>query len=153
MQANLEVLKDPESLPVGNLFNTHNIALMGLTLAVVLLVINQLFNLCTSGIVLMDGRYLNILVTIFLAATFLIFNLRCERFEEVGLLVWALATLALASGGSLTINAMENVNQGGEFAAPPTALRPRSRVGLDAAVVGYTRTYTRAPSHRGDRVQ
>ena len=121
MQANLEVLKDPESLPVGNLFNTHNIALMGLTLAVVLLVINQLFNLCTSGIVLMDGRYLNILVSFGPRATFLIFNLRCERFEEVGLLVWALATLALASGGSLTINAMENVNQGGEFAAPPTA--------------------------------
>ncbi|MFD1796764.1 TRAP transporter permease [Paracoccus aurantiacus] len=121
MNHNDDVLTDPESLPTGNLFNARNIALMGLTIAALLLVINQLFNLRTFGIVLMDGRYLNILATIFLAATYLIFDIRGHRFEKVSLIDWALAALAIASGSYLAVNAMENLNQGWEFAAPQTA--------------------------------
>ena len=42
-------------------------ALILLTVAALLLVVNQLFNLRLFGIVLLDGRYLNILATLFLA--------------------------------------------------------------------------------------
>lgn len=99
----------------------REVALILLTVAALLLVVNQLFNLRLFGIVLLDGRYLNILATLFLAGAFLVFDLRGRRMQPVGLLDWLLAALTLGSGGYLAATAMQNVNEGWEFAAPPQA--------------------------------
>ncbi|MFS4437475.1 TRAP transporter permease [Paracoccaceae bacterium GXU_MW_L88] len=121
MQSAETALKDPESLPEELQFTPRILALMGLTVAALLLVINQLFNIRAFGIVLMDGRYLNILATLFLAATFLLFDIKGQRFGKISIFDWLLAALSLAAGAYIAINAMNNLNEGWEFAAPQSA--------------------------------
>ncbi|WBU53610.1 TRAP transporter fused permease subunit [Paracoccus sp. SCSIO 75233] len=121
MQPADSVLEDPESLPTGSPFTPRSVVLMVLTVAALALVINQLFNLRAFGVVLMDGRYLNVLATIFLAATFLIFDFRGHRFMRTSPLDWLLAALSLGAGAYIAATALDNLNEGWEFAAPQTA--------------------------------
>ncbi len=113
--------EDPEKLPAGGYMDGRSIAVLTLTVAALLLVVNQLFNLKAFGIVVLEGRYLNILAALFLAAAFLIFDIRGKRFGTITLADWGLAGLSLASGGYIAATAMQNLNEGWEFAAPETA--------------------------------
>ncbi len=94
---------------------------LALTTAALLLVINQLFNLQLFGAVLLEGRYLNTLATLFLGVTFLTFDVRGEGTRRVSPLNWLLFAATLASGGYLIANAMRNLGEGWEFAAPEQA--------------------------------
>ncbi|MBM1690855.1 TRAP transporter permease [Sulfitobacter geojensis] len=91
------------------------------TLFSLILVINQLFNLQILGIVLIEGRYLYILGGLFLALSFLIFQMRGGKGGVPSLLDWALFALALACTGYLAQTAQTNLSQGWEYAAPQTA--------------------------------
>ena len=91
------------------------------TLGALALVVNQLFNLAAFGIVLIDGRYLYVLGGVFLALSFLIFRMRGGKGGRPSALDWALFAAALASTAYLAWTAQENLAQGWEYAAPPTA--------------------------------
>jgi TRAP transporter 4TM/12TM fusion protein len=91
------------------------------TLFSLVLVVNQLFNLQLMGIVLIEGRYLYILGGLFLALSFLIFQMRGGKGGEPSLLDWALFAIALACTGYLSQTAQQNLSQGWEFAAPDLA--------------------------------
>lgn len=118
MQHATPLPENPDKTPDSPFSGARNISLLVLTTAALLLVINQLFNLQSFGIVLIDGRYLNVLASLFLAATFLIFDIKGRRFQKVSLLDWLLAALSLVSGAYIAANAMRNLNEGWEFAAP-----------------------------------
>lgn len=113
--------EDPDKLPDTRRLDIRSVTLLTLTLLALLLVVNQLFNLALFGLVVLEGRYLNILASLFLAATFLIFNIRGQRFARTSVLDWLLAALSLGAGGYIAATAMENLNAGWEFAAPPVA--------------------------------
>lgn len=115
---NSKVLK-PQ--PAARRLAVRDYALVVLTIAGLLLVVNQLFNLRLFGIVLLDNRYLNILAALFLAGAFLTFDIRGQRLTKTSPLDWLLAALSLAAGGYLAVTAMQNLNEGWEFAAPQTA--------------------------------
>lgn len=121
MQPANTILEDPEKLPAGGYSDARSIAVFSLTVAALLLVVNQLFNLNAFGIVVLEGRYLNILATLFLAAAFLIFDIRGMRFGNITLIDWGLAGLSLASGAYIAATAMQNLSEGWEFAAPGAA--------------------------------
>ena len=91
------------------------------TLLSLVLVVNQLFNIQLLGIVLIEGRYLYILGGLFLALSFLIFQLRGGKGGVPSLLDWALFAIALACTGYLAQTAQQNLSSGGEYAAPQTA--------------------------------
>ncbi|MFC3613654.1 TRAP transporter permease [Lutimaribacter marinistellae] len=91
------------------------------TLAGIVLVINQLFNLQMGGIVLLQGRYLYILGGIFLAISFLIFRPDGSKGGQPGLLDWALMAASLGITGYLAATAERNLSEGWEYAAPETA--------------------------------
>lgn len=91
------------------------------TLLSLVLVINQLFNAQLFGIVLIEGRYLYVLGGLFLALTFLIFQMRGGKGGVPTWLDWSLFGLALASTGYLAQTAQLNLSQGWEYAAPKTA--------------------------------
>ncbi|QFT59584.1 Sialic acid TRAP transporter permease protein SiaT [Sulfitobacter sp. THAF37] len=91
------------------------------TLLSLVLVVNQLFNTQLFGLVLIEGRYLYLLGGIFLALTFLIFQMRGGKGGVPSLLDWALFALSLACTWYLTQTAQANLSQGWEYAAPETA--------------------------------
>jgi len=91
------------------------------TLLSLVLVINQLFNLQIMGLVLIEGRYLYILGGLFLALSFLIFQMRGGKGGVPSLLDWLLFALSLACTGYLAQTAQANLSQGWEYAAPPMA--------------------------------
>ncbi|WP_156874986.1 TRAP transporter permease [Sulfitobacter alexandrii] len=91
------------------------------TLLSLVLVINQLFNTQLFGLVLIEGRYLYLLGGIFLALTFLIFQMRGGKGGVPSLLDWALFAASLACTWYLTQTAQMNLSQGWEYAAPETA--------------------------------
>lgn len=91
------------------------------TLASLVLVINQLFNLQIAGIVLIEGRYLYILGGLFLALSFLIFQMGGGKGGQPGIIDWLLFALSLASTGYLAQTAQQNLSQGWEYAAPELA--------------------------------
>ncbi|OAN78150.1 C4-dicarboxylate ABC transporter [Sulfitobacter sp. EhC04] len=91
------------------------------TLLSLVLVVNQLFNTQLFGLVLIEGRYLYLLGGIFLALTFLIFQMRGGKGGRPSLLDWALFAASLACTGYLTQTAQANLSQGWEYAAPETA--------------------------------
>ncbi|MFK7836800.1 MAG: TRAP transporter permease [Sulfitobacter sp.] len=94
---------------------------IGGTLFTLVLVINQLFNLQLAGIILIEGRYLYILGGLFLALSFLIFQMRGGKGGVPSLLDWLLFALALACTVYLAQTAQQNLSQGWEYAAPDTA--------------------------------
>ena len=96
------------------------VVVIGTVLSLVL-VINQLFNIQLFGIVLIEGRYLYILGGLFLALSFLIFQMRGGKGGVPSLLDWALFLVALGSTGYLAQTAQQNLSQGWEYAAPQTA--------------------------------
>lgn len=96
-------------------------ALAVLTIAGLVLVVNQLFNLRLFGLTLLDNRYLNILASLFLACAFLTFDSRGQRTTRAAPLDWLLAGLTLVTGGYVAATAMQNLSEGWEFAAPPFA--------------------------------
>ncbi len=91
------------------------------TLASLVLVVNQLFNAQFFGIVLIEGRYLYILGGLFLALTFLIFQMRGGKGGQPSLLDWLLFAIALAATTYVAQTAQANLSQGWEYAAPKTA--------------------------------
>lgn len=91
------------------------------TLLSLLLVINQLFNIQILGIVLIEGRYLYVLGGLFLALSFLIFQMRGGKGGLPTLLDWALFAASLACTAYLAKTAQENLSQGWEYAAPDLA--------------------------------
>lgn len=93
-----------------------------LTLASVLLAINQLFNLqFFAGIVVLEGMYLYLLAAFFLAATYLIFPAIGEPGAHVPWYDWALALAAFAVGGYFAATAETGLSEGWEFAPPDEA--------------------------------
>ncbi|SDE74043.1 TRAP transporter, 4TM/12TM fusion protein [Paracoccus isoporae] len=121
MQTAQDLSDEPAGQPPEGRLQLRDYALIALTVLAVAMVINHLFNLRLFGIVLLDGRYLNILASLFLAGSFLIFDIRGKRFGPTSLVDWLLAALSLASGSYVAANAMTNLNEGWEFAAPQTA--------------------------------
>lgn len=97
------------------------VAVIVITMAGLVLVINQLFNLQLGGLVLIDGRYLYILGGLFLAVSFLVFRLNGSKVGKPMWLDWLLAAAALATTAFLAQSAEKNLSQGWEYAAPQTA--------------------------------
>ncbi len=91
------------------------------TLLALVLVVNQLFNLQLFSIVLIDGRYLYILGGIFLALTFLIFQMRGGKGGVPSILDWVFFAAAGGCTVYLSQTAQQNLSQGWEYAAPETA--------------------------------
>ncbi|MEE4347784.1 MAG: TRAP transporter fused permease subunit, partial [Paracoccaceae bacterium] len=91
------------------------------TLAGLVLVVNQLFNLQAFGIVLIDGRYLYLLGGLFLALSFLIFQIGGGKGGVPSLLDWGLFAVALGCTAYLGQTAQQNLSQGWEYAAPTMA--------------------------------
>ena len=91
------------------------------TLFSLILVINQLFNLQILGKVLIEGQYLYILGGLFLALSFLIFQIRGGKGGQPSLLDWALFAVSLGCTGYLSQTAQANLSQGWEYAAPEFA--------------------------------
>ena len=95
-----------------------------LTLAAVLLSVNQLFNLQLFGIVVLDNRYLYSLAGIFLCLTFIVFPLRGKG-DAQGAVPWydiLLGALSLAVAGYFVWTGEEALSAGWEYAAPQTAM-------------------------------
>ena len=95
-----------------------------LTLAAVLLSVNQLFNLQLFGIVILDNRYLYSLAGIFLCLTFIVFPLRGKG-DTAGAVPWydiLLGALSLAVAGYFIWTGEEALSSGWEYAAPQTAM-------------------------------
>ncbi|WP_299566025.1 TRAP transporter fused permease subunit [uncultured Sulfitobacter sp.] len=91
------------------------------TLFSLALVVNQLFNIQVFGIVLIDGRYLYLLGGLFLALSFLIFQIRGGKGGTPSVLDWVLFALSLVTTFYLSQNAQANLSQGWEYAAPEFA--------------------------------
>lgn len=91
------------------------------TLLSLVLVINQLFNLQLFGIVLIEGRYLYVLGGLFLALSFLIFQMRGGKGGKPNLLDWLLFAVSIICTGYLVQTAQLNLSQGWEYAPPEFA--------------------------------
>ncbi len=109
------------SSPAERISGVARWVVMGGTLAGLVLVVNQLFNLQAFGIVLIDGRYLYILGGLFLALSFLIFQLKGGKGGKPMLIDWALFALSLGCTVYLSNTAQQNLSQGWEYAPPQTA--------------------------------
>ena len=93
-----------------------------LTALGIALSINQIFNLQIGGAVLVEGRYLYLLAGLFLAVALVLFPLAGGRLGRVELAIdLTLAVLALATCGFFAWTAETSLEQGWEYAAPPTA--------------------------------
>ncbi|MDM7946544.1 MAG: TRAP transporter fused permease subunit [Oceanibaculum nanhaiense] len=95
-----------------------------LTLAAVLLSVNQLFNLQLFGIVILDNRYLYSLAGIFLCLTFIVFPLRGKG-SAPSAVPWydiLLGALSLTVAGYFIWTGEEALSSGWEYAAPQTAM-------------------------------
>ncbi|EKE78782.1 TRAP transporter permease [Oceanibaculum indicum] len=95
-----------------------------LTLAAVLLSVNQLFNLQLFGLVVLDNRYLYSLAGIFLCLTYIVFPLRGKG-DAQGAVPWydiLLGALSLAVAGYFVWTGEEALSAGWEYAAPQTAM-------------------------------
>ncbi|MCH2395540.1 MULTISPECIES: TRAP transporter permease [Oceanibaculum] len=95
-----------------------------LTLAAVLLSVNQLFNLQLFGLVVLDNRYLYSLAGIFLCLTYIVFPLRGKG-DVQGAVPWydiLLGALSLAVAGYFVWTGEEALSAGWEYAAPQTAM-------------------------------
>ncbi|ORE93210.1 C4-dicarboxylate transporter subuits DctM-Q [Stappia sp. 22II-S9-Z10] len=95
-------------------------ALLAVTASGVALVVYQLFNFKTFGVII-EGRYLYALGTLFLAAAYIVFRVDGFKGGRVPWFDWLGAALALASGGYLVATAGINLAEAWEFAAPPVA--------------------------------
>ena len=109
------------STPAERIGGLARWVVIGGTLAGLVLVVNQLFNLQALGIVLIDGRYLYLLGGLFLALSFLIFQMRGGKGGVPSLLDWTLFAVTLGCTAYLGQTAQQNLSQGWEYAAPTTA--------------------------------
>lgn len=91
------------------------------TLFSLVLVVNQLFNLQIAGVVLIEGRYLYLLGGMYLALSFLIFQMRGGKGGVPSILDWVLFAISLGCTGYLVQTAQQNLSQGWEYAAPQLA--------------------------------
>lgn len=120
-KGDLEQIEIDGATPSERLAGPARWVVIGGTLLSLVLVINQLFNVQLFGVVLIDGRYLYILGGLFLALSFLIFQMRGGKGGKPSLLDWALFAASLACTGYLSQNAQANLSQGWEYAAPEFA--------------------------------
>ncbi|KIN63493.1 TRAP transporter, 4tm/12tm fusion protein [Sulfitobacter noctilucicola] len=117
----IEAVAIDGATPAERLAGPARWVVVGGTLLSLVLVINQLFNAQLFGLVLIEGRYLYILGGLFLALTFLIFQMRGGKGGQPSILDWLLFALSLATTGYLSQTAQTNLSQGWEYAAPETA--------------------------------
>ncbi len=120
-RAEMERVEIDGATPAEAISGAARWVVIGLTVAALALVVNQLFNLQTFGVVLIDGRYLYILGGLFLAMTFLVFQMRGGKGGVPSILDWALFAAALSCTAYLAWTAQANLSQGWEYAAPETA--------------------------------
>ena len=95
-----------------------------MTLAAVLLSINQLFNLQLLGYVLLDNRYLYALAGIFLSLSYLVFPLTGKG-AAAGTVPWydiVLSAASLGVAGYFVWTGEQALSSGWEYAAPQTAM-------------------------------
>ncbi len=95
---------------------------VGLTLAAVVLSINQLFNLQLFGFVVIEGRYLFLLAGVFLCLAFLVFPANRSMARRVPWFDLVLAALSLLVSGYFVWTAEVSLEEGWEY-APPEAAR------------------------------
>ena len=119
--AGFEKVEIDGATPAERISGVARWVVIGGTLGSLALVINQLFNLQFMGVVLIDGRYLYLLGGLFLALSFLIFQMRGGKGGQPSILDWILFALSLACTGYLAQNAQANLSQGWEYAAPDVA--------------------------------
>ncbi len=94
-----------------------------LTAAGILLAVNQIFNLqFFVGFVLLENRYLYVLLGLFLGLAFIIFPAGSRWTERVPWYDAALFALALAVCGYFAWNGERMIREAWEFRAPPTAV-------------------------------
>lgn len=125
MTARTEQIEDPDAAPAAAGTAAARAARWAIGIATVaglVMVIHQLFNLQAFGLVLIEGRYLYLLGGLFLAVAFLVFPMRGLRGDTPGAIDWALAATTLGCTAYLTATAQQNLSQGWEYAAPPTAV-------------------------------
>jgi len=120
-QAGLESVEIDGATPSEQLGGVARWVVIGGTLLSLVLVINQLFNIQLFGIVLIDGRYLYLLGGLYLALSFLIFQMRGGKGGRPTVLDWALFAASIACTAYLSQNAQSNLSQGWEYAAPEVA--------------------------------
>ncbi|MCR9127632.1 MAG: TRAP transporter fused permease subunit [Rhodobacteraceae bacterium] len=94
---------------------------IGGTILSLVLVVNQLFNLQLFGLVLIEGRYLYLLGGLFLALSYLIFQIDGSKGGAPTVFDWLLFAASLVCTGYLSQNAQANLSQGWEYAAPQFA--------------------------------
>lgn len=87
------------------------------------LAVNQIFNLqLLVGVVFLDNRYLFLLAACFLPVAFIAFPGWKRERSGAPLADWALAALAMAVAGWLSLQADRIVMEGWEYSAPQTAI-------------------------------
>lgn len=91
------------------------------TLAGLVLVVHQLFNLQFGGVVLIEGRYLMVLGGLFMAIAFLTFRLTGAKGGKPTILDWVLCAASLGATAYLSATAERNLAEGWEYAAPEFA--------------------------------
>jgi TRAP transporter 4TM/12TM fusion protein len=113
-----------EELPYRSLAGAGIAASCLLTLAAIVIVINQLLNLqLFAGVVFVENRYLYLLAVSVLPIVFLAYPLRSGRtaagipWHDVGL-----AVVTLLAGLYLVWNSQRILNEGWEYGAPPVAI-------------------------------
>ncbi|RAH98228.1 C4-dicarboxylate ABC transporter [Acuticoccus sediminis] len=106
--------------PTETFRGAARLTILVITLAGVALVVYQLFNLAFLGVII-EGRYLYALGTLFLAVSFVVFRWDGYKGGKVSALDWALVAASLATGGYLVATAGQNLLEAWEFAAPPLA--------------------------------
>ncbi|MEM8596300.1 MAG: TRAP transporter permease, partial [Pseudomonadota bacterium] len=92
------------------------------TLAAIALAVHQLFNLGLFGIVLIEGRYLYLLASLFLVVLFLTFRAVPGMKGPARWYDWALAAAAASAAGYFAWTAETALDMGWEYAAPDDAV-------------------------------
>ncbi|MEO1291587.1 MAG: TRAP transporter fused permease subunit [Pseudomonadota bacterium] len=91
------------------------------TLASIAIAVHQLFNVQLFGMVLVEGQYLYLLGSIFLAMAFLCFRIWPSLSGQTPWYDWILALAALCVGGFFVATADQSLELGWEYAAPDYA--------------------------------
>ncbi len=106
--------------PTETFHGWARLMMLAITIVGLVLVVYQLFNFKLVGVII-EGRYLYALGTLFLATAFLVFRRDGFRGGRVPALDWVLVAASFATGGYLVATAGINLSEAWEFAAPPLA--------------------------------
>jgi TRAP transporter 4TM/12TM fusion protein len=112
---------DGESAPIREVHGTTVVVVRVLTLAMLVLGINQTFNIGSAfGLTLLLNQYLYAVLALSIPMVFLLFPATLKGLKkEPGILDWALAVVSLLTLGFFIIHAYDIVINGWEMAPPP----------------------------------